>query len=125
MTLAVALFAVVASLGLIVWFRVPALARAALAASRDAFHVLRDPALDEPRRERAVRSHARQLLRLCLRLTLTIAGAVLLPWAAVAWFDVAGWVDLDAVLASAVSPWVVLAALLVSVGAWRLRVPRP
>jgi hypothetical protein len=126
LTWAVALFGVGACVCLVAWLRVPALARDALIHSRQALHVMRDPALDELGRERAVQSHARQLLRLGLRITVSAVAAVALPAGVVALCGAAGWVELDAVLAQLVSPWFVLVAMLLGLaGAWLLRARRP
>jgi hypothetical protein len=117
LTWAAALFVVAAFLVLAKLFRVAALAQAVLGSSRRAFHDLRDPALGERDKERAVQSHARRLLLLFLGITAASAAAAVLPFGVVALLDAAGVVRFDAVLQRTVSPAFILFATVIGVGA--------
>jgi hypothetical protein len=111
LTSAAALFVVAAFIALLKLLRVAALARAVIDRSRRAFRDLRDPALGESGRERAAKASAGRLLVLFLAIVLASTAAALLPLGAVALLDVAGIVEVAAVLERTLSPMILLPAI--------------
>ena len=121
MTVAAALFLVLAFLALLAVLRVPARAGAAIARARQAMADLRSKELDDDQKERAVQAHALALFGAFALLTALTAVALLLP-AGVVWLAAqAGAVDFDAALDCTMSWPVLLVATVAAVVALRFR----
>lgn len=125
MTWVIGFLAVVVSLAVAKFLRVPTLARSALTTARVAALEVRDPARDERGRERAARSRALQLLRLGVWITVAVVVSLAVPLGGLAVLDHAGFVDLPSVLAC-LGSWPFLSALAaICLGSALLRRRRP
>lgn len=120
MNRAAALFVVAAFFVLLRVLRVPRLARTAVGRCRQAIVDLRDPARSDEAKGRAARAHARSLLLLGSGIVLAAAIALAVPLALVFVLDAAHVVRIDAVLAFATSPTLLVAATVLALGAAQL-----
>jgi hypothetical protein len=125
LTWAAALFVVAAFVVVAGLLRIPTRAREVLAHSRQAFADLRDPALDERAREKAVQGHALRLLWLFLVVTGSAAFALALPFGLIVLLDSAGLVAIDAVIALTLSWPFLLGTCLGGAAVWALFQSRP
>lgn len=97
-TWAAAIFVVVAFLGIVRLLGVPSRAAEVVRQVRDAAAVLRDKALPDLDKERALRAAAGRLLALSLLLAALVGIAVGVPIGAISLLDLAGVVAMPAVL---------------------------
>jgi hypothetical protein len=124
-TWAAALFVVVAFIALAGLLQIPVRAQEVLGRSRRALADLRDPALEERAKERAVQGHALRLLWLFVVLTLSATLALALPLGVIALLDSAGLVSLRAVLELTVSWPFLIGTFVLGFAVWGLLRQRP
>lgn len=109
MTWLVAIVILIAFLVLVQLMKVPALAAQVMASSRTAVGDLRNPALTDLEKERAMRSHSGRLFGLFFRVTGATLVAIGAPLGAAWVLDRAGAVSLASVL-DVMTSWAFLAA---------------
>lgn len=118
--------AIALSIALFCWclraFRLVPASLEAVSTARQAAGVMRDPALDDDEKESRIQAAALRLFRLFASITLRAAAALLVPVLAVLLLAWLGVVDVDAVVATAMSWPVILGTTVLMVVAlllWR------
>ena len=121
MTWAAAAFVVVGFLAIAQLLRIPARASAVIARSRAAVGVLRDSAMTDLEKEKAMQGHAKSLLASFFVITLGSAIALAVPVGVVLALDAAGVVEFDAVLDRTLSWQIILGATVLGFAVWFAR----
>ncbi len=94
--------------------------RAVIARARESIGVMRDPALDDHAREKAIQAHSLGMFallgKLCLGAVIALGVPVILLWLVAR----AGWLDFDAVMALMLDPWFIAATVVIAIVGFRL-----
>ena len=118
-------FLVAGFMTLMAVFRLADRHRDVMAVASRSLSVIGNPALTDDEKERALRRHAKHLFALLCLVTLGGLGAVLLPVGALWVLDRLGWLSLDSILQTALSPLFVVVSCAAILAALRFVRTKP
>lgn len=118
-------FLVAGFMALMTVFRLADRNRDVMAVASRSLSVIGNSALTDDEKEQALRRHAKQLFALLLLVTLGGLGALLLPIGVLWALDRLGWLSLDSILQTALSPLFILVSCAVILAALRWAPARP